>query len=70
MTPQPLWSKKGLLTNEQISHFTVGEDPLIDPNFLSFDCWGTMAHVRQLHHLGHLNQQETREILTLLGEFV
>jgi argininosuccinate lyase len=70
MTPQPLWSKKGLLTNEQISNFTVGEDPLIDPNFLSFDCWGTMAHVRQLHHLGHLNQQETREILTLLGEFV
>lgn len=33
MTFQPLWSKKGLLTSEKISNFTVGEDPLIDPNF-------------------------------------
>ena len=70
MTFQPLWSKKGLLTSEKISNFTVGEDPLIDPHFLSFDCWGTIAHVRQLHHLGHLTQQELNAILKSLEEIL
>ena len=70
MTFQPLCSKKGLLTSEKISNFTVGEDPLIDPSFLSFDCWGTIAHVRQLHHLGHLTQQELNAILNSLEEIL
>lgn len=70
MIRPPLWSKKGLTSNERISRFTIGEDPIIDPNFIPSDCRGTLAHTRQLYRLGFLTSDEFNQIMESLTDIL
>lgn len=68
MTSAPLWAKTGLLTDGNIAQFTIGEDPILDSELFGYDCMGTVAHVRMLHRMGHINAAELAKLVEFLHQ--
>src|SRR5579872_3744659 len=48
-----LWEKGGSLDAEVLA-YTVGDDPEVDRWLVEEDCWGSLAHARQLLERGLL----------------
>jgi argininosuccinate lyase len=74
-----LWQKDSTNTAQTIETFTVGRDKEFDLILAPYDVQGSMAHAKQLHHIGLLTnaewqliEQELQLILTQInkGEFV
>lgn len=74
-----LWQKDTTNTAQKIEAFTVGRDKEFDLILAPYDVQGSLAHAKQLHHIGLLTaaewqliKQELQLILTQInkGEFV
>ncbi|HEY9562096.1 MAG TPA: argininosuccinate lyase, partial [Anseongella sp.] len=52
-----LWQKNARNTRE-VEKFTIGRDQELDLCFAVFDVWGSIAHVKMLHHIGLLEKDE------------
>lgn len=52
-----LWQKTAQNTHE-VEKFTIGRDQELDLCFAVFDVWGSIAHVKMLHHIGLINEEE------------
>ena len=62
-----LWAK-GESLDQQVHSFTVGDDYLIDLNFLTHDCLGSAAHAVMLSEVGLLTVDHRESILKSLSE--
>jgi argininosuccinate lyase len=60
-----LWAK-GLPLDEQLHAFTVGNDPFIDLQLLSFDAEGSASHARMLSACGLLAENEAKALVAAL----
>ena len=60
-----LWAK-GQPLDEQLHAFTIGEDPIIDLQLLSFDAEGSAAHARMLSGCGLLAENEAKALVAAL----
>src|SRR5947209_18008529 len=56
-----LWEKGSSLDAEVLA-YTVGDDPEIDAWLVEEDCWGSLAHARQLFERGLLSPDDHRAI--------
>ena len=56
-----LWDK-GYNEDERIDRFTVGRDRELDMYLAPFDVLGTMAHIRMLETIGHLEKDELKTL--------
>ena len=53
-----LW-EKGIATDKQIEHFTVGNDRELDLVLAKYDALGSIAHAKMLGQIGLLTAEET-----------
>jgi argininosuccinate lyase len=60
-----LWAKD-LPLDAAIHRFTVGDDPQLDLQLLSWDCAGSAAHARMLGEIGVLKSEEVQSLLVEL----
>ncbi len=54
-----LWPTTAKL-DRRAEKFTVGNDPVIDLEFIEYDCRASIAHARMLHKIGILSSKEAR----------
>jgi argininosuccinate lyase len=52
-----LW-EKGYSLDEEVELFMTGDDPVLDKALAIYDCLGSIAHAKMLHHIGILSAQE------------
>lgn len=66
-----LWNK-GYEPDKMIEEFTVGNDRELDMRLARYDVQGSMAHIRMLHKIGLLEEEELTKLLAelqnILGE--
>ena len=60
-----LWNK-GKELNSIIEEFTVGDDHIIDKEFLVYDCIASIAHAKTLERAHLLTKKETKELINEL----
>lgn len=58
----PLWAADGVVVDDFIVDFCRGEDQLLDATLLDADLRGTAAHVKGLHAIGILSDEEEKEL--------
>lgn len=56
-----LW-EKGEKLDKRVEKFTVGNDPLIDLEFVEYDCRASIAHVQMLRKIGILTSEEAKDL--------
>ncbi|WP_306352537.1 argininosuccinate lyase [Flavobacterium sp. '19STA2R22 D10 B1'] len=64
-----LW-EKGIATDLQIDHFTVGNDRTLDLVLAKYDALGSIAHAKMLHQIGLLTSIETDALVQALEEIL
>jgi len=64
-----LW-EKGIPTDKQIEHFTVGNDRELDLVLAKYDALGSIAHAKMLGQIGLLTQEETTSLVDALNEII
>ncbi len=64
-----LW-EKGIPTDKQIEHFTVGNDRELDLVLAKYDALGSIAHAKMLGKINLLTFQETESLVTALQEII
>ena len=64
-----LW-EKGIATDKQIEHFTVGNDRELDLVLAKYDALGSIAHAKMLGQIGLLTAEETTSLVTALEEII
>ena len=64
-----LW-EKGIPTDKQIEHFTVGNDRELDLVLAKYDALGSIAHAKMLGEIGLLTTEETNSLVTALNEII
>ena len=64
-----LWEKKYQILKE-IEQFTVGEDFLLDQKLIKYDCIASTAHVKMLHKIGILNNEEAQQLIVELNHII
>ena len=64
-----LW-EKGIPTDKQIEHFTVGNDRELDLVLAKYDALGSIAHAKMLGSIGLLTSTETEELVAALNEII
>jgi len=64
-----LWAK-GESLDKEIHAFTVGDDYLIDLNFLRHDCMGSAAHATMLAEVGIISEADKVSLLKTLKEII
>ena len=66
-----LWNK-GYEPDKMIEEYTVGNDRELDMRLARYDVQGSMAHIRMLHKIGLLEEEELTKLLAelqnILGE--
>lgn len=62
-----LWSK-GEPLSTKMHEFTVGKDPELDLELLTFDCQASSAHAQMLNKIGILSDTELKKINSALEE--
>ena len=62
-----LW-EKGIATDKQIEHFTVGNDRELDLVLAKYDALGSIAHAKMLGQIGLLTAEETNSLVLALEE--
>lgn len=64
-----LW-EKGIATDKQIDHFTVGNDRELDLVLAKYDALGSIAHAKMLHQIGLLTKEEADTLVLALEEIL
>jgi argininosuccinate lyase len=64
-----LW-EKGIPTDKQIEHFTVGNDRELDLVLAKYDALGSIAHAKMLGQIGLLTDSETVSLVLTLEEII
>jgi len=64
-----LW-EKGIPTDKQIEHFTVGNDRELDLVLAKYDALGSIAHAKMLGQIGLLTQEETASLVDALNDII
>ena len=64
-----LW-EKGIPTDKQIEHFTVGNDRELDLVLAKYDALGSIAHAKMLGQIGLLTNEETESLVLALNEII
>ena len=64
-----LW-EKGIATDKQIEHFTVGNDRELDLVLAKYDALGSIAHAKMLGQIGLLTADETNSLVDALNEII
>jgi len=64
-----LW-EKGIPTDKQIEHFTVGNDRELDLVLAKYDALGSIAHAKMLGQIGLLTNAETESLVLALDEII
>jgi argininosuccinate lyase len=64
-----LW-EKGIPTDKQIEHFTVGNDRELDLVLAKYDALGSIAHAKMLGQIGLLTTEETTSLVDALTEII
>ena len=64
-----LW-EKGIATDKQIEHFTVGNDRELDLVLAKYDALGSIAHAKMLSQIGLLTEIETTSLVKALEEII
>ena len=64
-----LW-EKGIPTDKQIEHFTVGNDRELDLVLAKYDALGSIAHAKMLGKIGLLTDSETVSLVLALEEII
>ncbi len=64
-----LW-EKGIATDKQIEHFTVGNDRELDLVLAKYDAEASIAHAKMLAKIGLLSTQEAGDLVTALETLV
>ncbi len=64
-----LW-EKGIATDKQIEHFTVGNDRALDLVLAKYDAEASIAHAKMLAKIGLLSTQEAGDLVTALETLV
>lgn len=64
-----LW-EKGIATDKQIEHFTVGNDRELDLVLAKYDALGSIAHAKMLGQIGLLTKEETTSLVLALEEII
>jgi argininosuccinate lyase len=64
-----LW-EKGIVTDKQIEHFTVGNDRELDLVLAKYDALGSIAHAKMLGQIGLLTAEETTSLVFALEEII
>lgn len=54
-----LW-QKNIQNTHEVEAFTIGKDRELDLSLAVYDVWGSMAHVKMLHHIGLMNDDELK----------
>ena len=62
-----LWDK-GYSIDQQIEHFTVGNDREVDLHIAKYDIKASLAHAKMLHSIGILNKEELTQLEAGLKE--
>jgi argininosuccinate lyase len=61
---------KGIPTDKQIEHFTVGNDRELDLVLAKYDALGSIAHAKMLGNIGLLTANETDMLVAALNEII
>jgi argininosuccinate lyase len=64
-----LW-EKGIPTDKQIEHFTVGNDRELDLVLAKYDALGSIAHAKMLGQIGLLSESETDMLVLALEDII
>ena len=64
-----LW-EKGIATDKQIEHFTVGNDRELDLVLAKYDALGSIAHAKMLGQIGLLTAEETTSLVDALNDII
>ena len=64
-----LW-EKGIPTDKQIEHFTVGNDRELDLVLAKYDALGSIAHAKMLAQIGLLKATEADDLVLALQEII
>lgn len=64
-----LW-EKGIPTDKQIEHFTVGNDRELDLVLAKYDALGSIAHAKMLGKIGLLTAEETTSLVDALTDII
>jgi argininosuccinate lyase len=64
-----LW-EKGIPTDKQIEHFTVGNDRELDLVLAKYDALGSIAHAKMLGQIGLLTAEETTSLVDALTDII
>jgi argininosuccinate lyase len=64
-----LW-EKGIPTDQQIEHFTVGNDRALDLVLAKYDALGSIAHAKMLGQINLLTTAETNALVVALEEII
>ncbi len=64
-----LW-EKGIATDKQIEHFTVGNDRELDLVLAKYDALGSIAHAKMLGQIGLLTEVETTSLVNALADII
>jgi argininosuccinate lyase len=62
--------EKGIPTDKQIEHFTVGNDRELDLVLAKYDALGSIAHAKMLGNIGLLTANETDMLVAALNEIM
>lgn len=64
-----LW-EKGYQLDDLVEKFMTGDDPLLDQALIQYDCLGSIAHAKMLHHIGILTNKECQLLAESLAEII
>lgn len=64
-----LW-EKGIPTDKQVDHFTVGNDRELDTVLAKYDVLGSLAQAKMLYKVGLITEQEKTDLINALQEIL
>ncbi|MBM7420577.1 MULTISPECIES: argininosuccinate lyase [Chryseobacterium] len=65
-----IWQKDDNATNILVNKFTVGKDLDFDERLAKYDVQGSMAHCKMLAEVGIISNEESKQMLSVLGEIL
>ncbi|VXB50222.1 MULTISPECIES: argininosuccinate lyase [Chryseobacterium] len=65
-----IWQKDNNATNILVNKFTVGKDLDFDERLAKYDVQGSMAHCTMLAEVGIISNEESKQMLSVLGEIL
>jgi len=65
-----IWQKDNIKLNSLVEAYTIGNDPELDLELISYDCMASIAHAKMLGKIGILSQTEVAKLKTGLHKII